>query len=55
MEKHHGKAAEFVKKAADQGLMILVAGPNVLRFAPALNISQEELDLGLQRLEKALS
>lgn len=55
VEKHHGKAAEFVKKAADQGLMILVAGPNVLRFAPALNISQEELDLGLQRLEKALS
>ncbi|MFY1027856.1 aspartate aminotransferase family protein [Actinobacillus seminis] len=55
VDKFHGKSTEFVKKAADQGLMILVAGSNVLRFAPALNISQEELALGLQRLEKALS
>ncbi len=55
IERHQGKAAEFVKKAADNGLMILIAGPNVLRFAPALNISQEELVLGLARLEKTLA
>lgn len=34
--------------------MILVAGPNVLRFAPALNISEEALALGFERLAKTL-
>ncbi|WP_032093636.1 aspartate aminotransferase family protein [Necropsobacter rosorum] len=54
IDRYRGKAADFVKKAADNGLMILVAGPNVLRFAPALNISAEELTLGLERLEETL-
>lgn len=53
-EEYHGKAMEFVKKAAENGLMILVAGPNVLRFAPALNISEDELMEGLKYLEKTL-
>ncbi len=52
IEQYHGRASEFVKKAADNGLMILVAGPNVLRFAPALNISEEALALGFERLAK---
>ncbi|AAU37390.1 ArgD protein [[Mannheimia] succiniciproducens MBEL55E] len=34
--------------------MILVAGPNVLRFAPALNISQQEVAEGFKRLDQAL-
>ncbi|PJG82976.1 aspartate aminotransferase family protein [Caviibacterium pharyngocola] len=55
VEQYAGKAAEFVKKAADKGLMILVAGPNVLRFAPALNISQTELAEGLKRLESVFA
>lgn len=55
VERYRGKAAEFVKACADQGLMILVAGPNVLRFAPALNISQEEIEAGIERLAKALA
>ncbi|WP_424409199.1 aspartate aminotransferase family protein [Pasteurella sp. PK-2025] len=54
VEQYHGKASEFVKKAAENGLMILVAGPNVLRFAPALNISDEELALGLEKLANTL-
>lgn len=54
VEKWHGKAGEFVKVAAENGLMILVAGPNVLRFAPALNIKEEELNAGFERLEKTL-
>ncbi len=54
IEQYHGRASEFVKKAADNGLMILVAGPNVLRFAPALNISEEALALGFERLAKTL-
>lgn len=55
VERYRGKAAEFVKACADHGLMILVAGPNVLRFAPALNISQEEIEAGIERLAKALT
>lgn len=54
VEKWHGKAGEFVKVAAENGLMILVAGPNVLRFAPALNIKEEELNAGFTRLENTL-
>ena len=41
---------KFVKAAAHNGLMILVAGPNVLRFAPALNITSEEIQQGFDKL-----
>ncbi|UDW84751.1 aspartate aminotransferase family protein [Pasteurella canis] len=54
VEKYQGQASEFVKKAADNGLMLLVAGPNVLRFAPALNITEQELALGIARLADSL-
>ncbi|WP_443091406.1 aspartate aminotransferase family protein [Basfia succiniciproducens] len=54
IEKYQGKASEFVKTCADNQLMILVAGPNVLRFAPALNISQQEVAEGFKRLDQAL-
>ncbi len=35
--------------------MILVAGPNVLRFAPALVVSEEDIKQGLARFEKAIA
>ncbi|MGQ0285606.1 aspartate aminotransferase family protein [Pasteurellaceae bacterium 22721_9_1] len=54
VEKYRGKSAEFVKVAAENGLMILVAGPNVLRFAPALNISQQEIREGMEKLSATL-
>ncbi|WP_386686881.1 aspartate aminotransferase family protein [Lonepinella sp. MS14437] len=54
VEKYQGKASDFVKVAAENGLMILVAGPNVLRFAPALNISEQDLSQGIERLTKTL-
>lgn len=55
IEKYHGKAGEFVTACAENGLMILVAGTNVLRFAPALNITQDDVLEGISRLEKALT
>ncbi|HBO37661.1 MAG TPA: bifunctional succinylornithine transaminase/acetylornithine transaminase, partial [Pasteurellaceae bacterium] len=55
IDKYQGKAADFVKVAADNGLMILVAGPNVLRFAPALNINEEEMQAGLVKLSQTLA
>ncbi len=45
----------LLEAAANHGVMILNAGTNVLRFAPALNITQSELESGLQRLEHALA
>ena len=46
-----GAALDF---AADEGLLLLQAGPDVLRFVPALNIPMVDIDDGLDRLEKAL-
>ncbi|PVZ72200.1 aspartate aminotransferase family protein [Pelagibaculum spongiae] len=54
IEPWHGKAAKFLAQAKDQGLMMLVAGPNVLRFAPSLIIPDEDIKLGMQRLEQAI-
>jgi len=43
----HGEATGLVAAARDKGLLILMAGPNVLRFLPALNISAAEIDEAL--------
>ena len=52
---HAGRAGEILDHAAVQGLLLLQAGPDVLRFVPALNISDEEIAEGLARLRKALA
>ena len=49
-----GRASEALDFAADEGLLLLQAGPDVLRFVPALNILAADIDDGLERLEKAL-
>ncbi|MBD2792990.1 aspartate aminotransferase family protein [Xenorhabdus szentirmaii] len=53
-EKYQGKAKTLTNLAAEEGLIALIAGPDVLRFAPALNISQQDIDDGFMCLEKAL-
>ena len=50
----HGRAKEFVKMAEKQGLMILVAGTNVIRLAPSLLITSDDVELGLQRFDAVL-
>ncbi len=50
-----GKAMDVVRAAGDAGLMVLVAGPDVLRLAPSLVISLDEILEGLARLETALN
>ncbi|MGR0280103.1 aspartate aminotransferase family protein [Marinomonas dokdonensis] len=50
-----GKAAEFIKASAAEGLFVLVAGPNVLRLAPSLIIPEKDIQEGLARLEKAVA
>ena len=52
--EYTGRAGEILDHAAANGLLLLQAGPDVLRFVPALNISDEEIAEGLQRLQLAL-
>ncbi len=52
--KYAGRAGEILDLAADEGLLLLQAGPDVLRFVPALNIDDGEVSQGLGRLERAL-
>ena len=54
-EKYRGKAGEILDFAAAHGLLVLQAGPDVLRFVPPLNIGHEDLADGLTRLRAALS
>ena len=54
-ERWRGKAKTLTNLAAEEGLIALIAGPDVLRFAPALDISTEELDEGFARLERAVA
>jgi acetylornithine aminotransferase len=37
-----------------EGLVVLKAGRNTVRFLPSLTISKNEIDEGFKRLEKAL-
>ena len=50
----HGRAKEFVKLAEKHGLMMLVAGTNVIRLAPSLLITEADVVLGLERFERVL-
>jgi acetylornithine/N-succinyldiaminopimelate aminotransferase len=55
VEKYHGKARDVLMAAAENGLMILNAGPNVVRFAPSLVIEFEDIEQGMARFEKAIA
>ncbi len=50
-----GKAREFLAAARQQGLLVLVAGPDVIRLAPSLIISDEGIDEGLRRFAAAIA
>jgi acetylornithine/N-succinyldiaminopimelate aminotransferase len=52
--EHAGRAGEILDHAAEQGLLLLQAGPDVLRFVPALNITDADVAEGLSRLRAAL-
>jgi acetylornithine aminotransferase len=48
-------APEIVKAAMEQGLLLVPAGPQVVRFVPPLVIQPRHLRLAVDRLERALS
>ena len=53
-DKYKNRAGEFLTAASECGLMMLVAGTNVLRFAPSLVIDFADISEGMLRFEKAV-
>jgi acetylornithine/N-succinyldiaminopimelate aminotransferase len=51
----HGRAADLMEAAREKGVLILQAGPDVLRFLPPLNITAADLEEGLERLAAAIA
>ena len=54
-DKYQGKARDFMLAAADEGLMMLVAGYSVIRMTPSLVIPEADIAEGLKRFEKAVA
>ncbi|WP_275540982.1 aspartate aminotransferase family protein [Aliidiomarina sedimenti] len=54
-DKFKGKAREFLLAAAEHGLMVLIAGADVVRFTPSLVIPETDIAEGMQRFEKAVA
>lgn len=52
-DEYAGKVKQISLLAADEGLMVLIAGANVVRFAPALIVKEEDVTLGLNRFAAA--
>ncbi|MCV4872209.1 hypothetical protein OFB47_30900, partial [Escherichia coli] len=50
-----GKAKTLSNLAAEEGLIALIAGPDVLRFAPALNIPLADIAEAFVRLDRAVA
>ncbi len=47
--------AQIIDGSRNEGLLILKAGKNTLRFLPPLTITKEEIDEGFVRLKRAIS
>jgi len=48
-------AFDLLNKCYENGLILVTAGNKALRFAPALNISEDDIRQGLENLTKALN
>ncbi|MGM0986532.1 MAG: aspartate aminotransferase family protein [Pseudomonadota bacterium] len=52
---YEGRAKDILPLALEEGLMALIAGPNVLRMAPSLVIPEADIAAGMARLERAVA
>ncbi len=53
-EKYQGRAGEITQAAQQQGLLLLLAGYDVIRFVPALIVSDEHIRQGEKLLRQAI-
>jgi len=54
-DAYKGRAKDFFVSAEQHDLMILQAGPDVVRFAPSLVVEDADIDEGLERFERAVA
>ncbi|MFZ4541535.1 MAG: aspartate aminotransferase family protein [Rickettsiales bacterium] len=54
LPEHAGKSGDISELARKAGVLVLVAGPNVMRFLPPLTITDDELTAGVARFKVAL-
>ncbi|MNC41665.1 Succinylornithine transaminase/acetylornithine aminotransferase [compost metagenome] len=54
-EAWQGKAKDVLNAAEKEGVMVLQAGPDVVRFAPSLVVEDADIDEGLDRFERAVA
>jgi acetylornithine/N-succinyldiaminopimelate aminotransferase len=52
--EHAGKSGDISEMARKAGVLVLVAGPNVMRFLPPLTITEHEMRQGIERFKAAL-
>ena len=52
--QYHGKARNFLYAAAEAGVMVLNAGPDVMRFVPSLVIDDSDIAEGMARFALAV-
>ncbi|MBK2853229.1 aminotransferase class III-fold pyridoxal phosphate-dependent enzyme, partial [Escherichia coli] len=53
--QHKGRARDFLYAAADAGVMVLNAGPDVMRVVPSLIIDEEDIAEGMARCAQAVA
>ncbi len=54
-DQYEGKARDFLNAGGEEGVMVLVAGPSVIRFTPSLVIPEADIHEGLARFERAIA
>lgn len=52
--QHKGRARDFLYAAAEAGVMVLNAGPDVMRFVPSLVIDEKDIAEGMARFAHAV-
>ncbi|HBY9482733.1 acetylornithine aminotransferase [Klebsiella pneumoniae] len=53
--QHKGRARDFLYAVADAGVMVLNAGPDVMRFVPSLIIDEQDITEGMARFAQAVA
>ncbi|PJE79028.1 Succinylornithine transaminase/acetylornithine aminotransferase [invertebrate metagenome] len=51
----HGRAKEFLSAGIRHGVMLLIAGPNIIRMTPPLIIPDKDIKTGMKYLEQAVA
>jgi acetylornithine/N-succinyldiaminopimelate aminotransferase len=54
-DEYQGRARDFMNATLEEGALVLMAGPNVIRFAPSLIITDDEINSGLDAFERGVA